>query len=120
MSIADYNDLRIANQEHIKLEFFLKQIKSEEIESIATKKNLSIIELKEKEKNCKNNDINEKNVIKDDKNVNNSEKKVFHISNFNKIYPEIKRLNSFKNQSYINIDFFEKWKNAYLKLSSKK
>ena len=120
MSIADYNDLRIANQEHIKLEFFLKQIKSEEIESIATKKNLSIIELKEKEKNCKNNDINEKNVIKDDKNVNNSEKKVFHISNFNRIYPEIKRLNSIKNQSYKHINFFEKWKNAYLKLSSKK
>ena len=120
LSIADYNDLRIANQEHIKLEFFLKQIKSEEIESITTKKNLSIIEFKEEEKNDKNNNINDKIVIKDDKNVNNSEKKVFHISNFNRIYPEIKRLNSIKNQSYKNIDFFEKWKNAYLKLSSKK
>ena len=110
----------IANQEHIKLEFFLKQIKSEEIESITTKKNLSIIEFKEEEKNSKNKEINDEIVINDDKNMNNSEKKVFHISNFNKIYPEIKRLNSFKNQSYINIDFFEKWKNAYLKLSSKK
>ena len=120
LSIANYNDLRIANQEHIKLEFFLKQIKSEEIESITTQKNLSIIECKEEEKNSKNKEINEEIVINDDKNVNNSEKKVFHISNFNKIYPEIKRLNSFKNQSYINIDFFEKWKNAYLKLSSKK
>ena len=75
LSIANYNDLRIANQEHIKLEFFLKQIKSEEIESITTKKNLSIIEFKEEQKNCKNNEINEKIVIKDDKNMNNSEKK---------------------------------------------
>ena len=121
LSIANYNDLRIANQEHIKLEYFLKQIKYKEIESITTKKNISIIDFKEEDSNNnKNKDICEQIVINEDKVGNNSEKKVFHISNFNRVYPEIKRLNSIKNESNKNIDFFEKWKNAYLKLSAKK
>ena len=122
LSIANYNDLRIANQEHIKLEFFLKQIKQikyQEIESISTKKNFSPIEFKEVKGN------NDKNSIKDDKlndikKENKSEKKIFHFSNFNRVFPELKRLNTIDNNSDKNIDFFEKWKYAYLKLSSKK
>ena len=123
LSIANYNDLRVANQEHIKLEFLLKQIRFKEIESITTKKNISLIEFKEEENNDSislNKDIHEKMVFNDDKNKNNSEKKIFHVSNFNKVYPETKRFNSSKNESNINIDFFEKWKNAFLKLSAKK
>ena len=120
LSIANYNDLRIANQEHIKLEYFLKQIKYKEIESITTKKNISIIEFREDDNNNNKKDISEQIVINDDKGMNYSEKKVFHISNFNRVYPEIKRLNSIKNESNQNMDFFEKWKNAYLKLSAKK
>ena len=131
LSIANYNDLRIANQEHIKLEFFLKQIKYkyEEIESITTKKNVSIVELKEVEDNNnndnKNKDICEGNIININANNNKnneyySEKKVFHISNFNRVYPENKELNTIRTESNKNIDFFEKWKNAYLKLSTKK
>ena len=123
LSIANYDDLRIANQQHIKLEYFLKQIKSKEIESITTKKNISIIEFKGEENNENKNiykDINENKIIKEDKNVNQSEKKIFHIFNFNKVYPENRRLNTIKNESNRNIDFFEKWKNAYLKLSAKK
>ena len=101
----------------------MKQIKSKEIESITTKKNISIIEFKGEENNENKNiykDINENKIIKEDKNVNQSEKKIFHIFNFNKIYPENRRLNTIKNESNRNIDFFEKWKNAYLKLSAKK
>ena len=122
LSIANYNDLRIANQEHIKLEYFLKQIKYKEIESITTKKNISIVEFKEDEENNdnKNKDIPEVISIIDNKNEYYSEKKVFHISNFNRVYPENKKLNSIKNESNKNIDFFEKWKNAYLRLSIKK
>ena len=122
LSIANYNDLRIANQEHIKLEYFLKQIKYKEIESITTKKNISIVEFKEDEENNdnKNKDIPEVISIIDNKKEYYSEKKVFHISNFNRVYPENKKLNSIKNESNKNIDFFEKWKNAYLRLSIKK
>ena len=126
LSIANYNDLRIANQEHIKLEFFLKQIKQikcQEIESISTKKNFSPIEfVEEKGNNIKNNNNknNKEKCLNKRKIENNSEKKVFHFSNFNRVFPELKRLNTIDNDSNKNIDFFEKWKYAYLKLSSKK
>ena len=126
LSIANYNDLRIANQEHIKLEFFLKQIKQikcQEIESISTKKNYSPIEfVEEKGNNIKNNNNknNKEKCLSKSKNENKSEKKVFHFSNFNRVFPELKRLNTIDNDSNKNIDFFEKWKYAYLKLSSKK
>ena len=124
LSIANYNDLRIANQEHIKLEFFLKQIKQikcQEIESISTKKNFSPIKFIDESGNNSNNiHNNEECTINDNKKENNSEKKVFHFSNFNRVFPELKRLNTINNDSNKNNDFFEKWKYAYLKLSSKK
>ena len=126
LSIANYNDLRIANQEHIKLEFFLKQIKQikcQEIESISTKKNFSPVKFIDESGNSKNindNNNNEECTINDNKKENNSEKKVFHFSNFNRVFPELKRLNTINNDSNKNIDFFEKWKYAYMKLSSKK
>ena len=118
ISIVNYNDLRVANQENIKLEYFLKQIKYKEIESITTKKNLSVIELKE-EQNEESKENIEKINIDDNKNGNKSEKKIFHIQ-FNRVHPEIKRLNTISNFSHLNNDFFEKWKNAFLKLSAKK
>ena len=112
LSIANYNDLRVANQEHIKLEFFLKQtkqIKCQDIESISTKKNnLSLIEFKQEDNNDKKKDGNK------------SEKKIFNINDFNRAYPEIKRSNTFDAEINKNIYFFEKWKNAYLKLTTKK
>jgi hypothetical protein len=50
----------------------------------------------------------------------NLKKKIFNFSNFIRVFPELKRLNTIDNNSDKNIDFFEKWKYAYLKLSSKK
>ena len=120
LSIANYYDLREANKEFIKLEFFLKQIKNDDIESIMTNKN-EIIKNIDFIECSRDKDKQEKKVSDNINKCNNlSEKKIFHISNFSRVYPEIKKFNSIKVEHKNDIDFFEKWKNAYLKLASKK
>ena len=120
LNIANYYDLREANKEFIKLEFFLKQIKNDDIESIMTNKN-EIIKNIDFIECSKDKDKQEKKVSDNINKYNNlSEKKIFHISNFSRVYPEIKKFNSIKVEHKNDIDFFEKWKNAYLKLASKK
>ena len=141
--IASYKDLRDANKEHIKLEYFLAQNKTD-ISSIDNETMLKEICEKDKESNNKNSLDNEKNSEKpkdikfsneenkdsenkDDNNNkekddcigNKSEKRLFNIQ-ANNILQEKKKYNTVKIDSLKIVDFFDKWKNAYLKLALKK
>ena len=150
LSIASYKDLREANKEHINLYYFLNQSKKEmsldevtmeDNNSINQSNNLIINNLKmninENKKNVKfstNNDFNRINSEdnnnqnskfnedneKDIKNETKSEKKLIIGTkrNRNNIYR--KKFNTVKLESSKIIDFFEKWKNAYLLLALKK
>ena len=139
--IASYKDLRDANKEHIKLEYFLAQNKAD-ISSI-DKENM-IKEICEKDKESNNNSLdnakkNEKNsrIIKfsnvenkDSEKKNNNKERDIYIGNksekriFNmqaiKTLEEKKKYNTVKVDSLKFVDFFDKWKNAYLKLALKK
>ena len=150
LSIASYRDLREANKEHINLYYFLNQSKKEmsldevtmeDNNSINQSNNLIINNLKmninENKKNVKfstNNDFNRINSEdnnnqnskfnegneRDIKNETKSEKKLIIGTkrNRNNIYR--KKFNTVKLESSKIIDFFEKWKNAYLLLALKK
>ena len=153
LSIANYNDLREANKEHIKIEYFLAQTKNEIsldeetlLDKISSKdnKNDNIIN---SIKNIINNNskINLNDEIKNnnkDYEVNNNmklsqinlldikEKKKIICHKSEKILVSGKsetRTNSYRKKFHTvklestNImDFFEKWKNAYLQLALKK
>ena len=138
--ISSYKDLRDANKEHIKLEYFLSQNKNDissidketMLKEICEKdnesNNNSLDNDKKSEKNSKicsneenkdneNNNNNDKE--KDDIIGNKSEKRLFNVQ-AHKILLEKKKYNTVKIDSLNFVDFFDKWKNAYLKLALKK
>jgi len=83
----------------------------------------SVTLLDKKTRNSKiNNDINKSNKINDSINFHSiSAKKLNNILSVNKKESKITIFNSMKvESSKINVDFLQKWKNAYLKLSLKK
>ena len=141
--IASYKDLRDANKEHIKLEYFLAQNKND-ISSINKETNLKDICEKEKESNNNNNSLDnekkseknskmirfssaenknseKKNNNKEEDNliVNKYEKRIFNMQAIKNL-EEKKKYNTVKVESLKFVDFFDKWKNAYLKLALKK
>ena len=136
--IASYKDLRDANKEHIKLEYFLAQNKNDissinkepilkEICEKDNESNNSLDKEKKREKNQKvikfcnieNKNKENNNKEKDDFVGNKSEKRIFNIQS-NSILQEKKKYNTVKIESLKFVDFFDKWKNAYLKLALKK
>ena len=159
ISIANNNDLRDANKEHIKLEYFLAQAKNEislneetMLESIdkismngnpkenSIMNNIKIninensprrvllrsdIIYKNKDSEVNNNIEESKFNPNDDKindmsNFNKSEKKLLYLLNDQRNFEKRKKFNTVKLQSFKIVDFFDKWKNAYLQLALKK
>ena len=148
LSISSYKDLREANKEHIKLEYFLTQNKNnisydketikEEPEKEKDTYSNSFIENRNENNNLSqnslllspsenNNNENNKNICnniinkeKINKAGNKSEKKLFNILQVSKNFHERKKYNTVKMEPLKILDFFEKWKNAYLKLALKK
>ena len=140
--IASYKDLRDANKEHIKLEYYLSQNKND-ISSVDKETILKEICEKDNDSNNKSVDIEKKSEkskvikfssedIKIDENNNNndnkeknafignkSEKRLFNFQ-ANYSFQEKKKYNTVKVDSLKFVDFFDKWKNAYLKLALKK
>ena len=154
LSISNYKDLREANKEHIKLEYFLSQSKNEisleegtiyenkisndnnndnnNNNSIINNIKISIgasskkVNFTRENKNSINNkdNINDNNKeydIKNDKkekgNIsigNKSEKKIINGFPVNNKQNERKKFNTVKLESSKILDFFKKWKNAYL------
>ena len=139
--IASYKDLRDANKEHIKLEYFLSQNKND-ISSI--EKETMIKEICEKDKETNNNSLdiekksekntriikfsnventdikkNNNNKEKDNFIGNKSEKRILNLQAIKNL-EEKKKYNTVKVESLKFVDFFDKWKNAYLKLALKK
>jgi Dullard-like phosphatase family protein len=142
LSIASYKDLREANKEHIKLEFFLSQIKKEISLDEGTTINENI-SLKDKTIEKSIQKISNKNTANNDEKEYNSDKKVNEFDandieiediNYNnrsakKLSYELiegksiynrRKFNTVKLESYKILDFFEKWKNAYLQRALKK
>ena len=160
LSISNYKDLREANKEHIKLEYFLSQSKNEisleegtiyenkisndnnndnnNNNSIINNIKISIgasskkVNFTRENKNCINNkdiinDNNKEYNIKNDKKEkgsisigNKSEKKIINGFTVNNKQNERKKFNTVKLESSKILDFFKKWKNAYLQLALKK
>ena len=167
LSISSYNDLREANKEHINMEYFFSNNKSQkyvptedinemsEIEykkkrnsqnSVIIKSNKEVnnIAIGEIEKNDRINKRRRSNSVSlQDKNKINSKinsgftKDKKSNDSFNFHYISAKKLNNILSvkkkdsiitifnamkveSSKINVDFLQKWKNAYLKLSLKK
>ena len=160
LSISNYKDLREANKEHIKLEYFLSQSKNEisleegtiyenkisndnnndnnNNNSIINNIKISIgasskkVNFTRENKNCINNkdiinDNNKEYDIKNDKKEkgsisigNKSEKKIINGFHVNNKQNERKKFNTVKLESSKILDFFKKWKNAYLQLALKK
>ena len=147
LSISNYKDLREANKEHIKLEYCLTQAKNElsleegtilDNNSVKDNNNNEIISNIKinidnntppppKDKNMSNDENPNINIIfktktnynygdKDNENFNQSEKRL--INEVEK--RNCKRFNTVKLESFKLLDFFEKWKNAYLQLALKK
>ena len=158
LSIVNNNDLRDANKEHIKLEYFLAQAKNEislDEETILESMDKVSMNGNQNENNIMNNinlnensprrvlfscDNNNNNKNKDSEennnkevsqfnkdndkiidmsNFNKSEKRLIYISNFLRNNEKRKRFNTVKLESLKLLDFFDKWKNAYLKLAFK-
>ena len=153
LSIASYKDLREANKEHIKLEFFLSQAKNEISfdEGTTVYDNMSVNDTKndksiinniklnithnsprsiivhntQKEYELKNEitlnetDKNDDN-NKDTGNAHKSEKKLNYEIFESRNNVNRKKFNTVKLESIRLLDFFEKWKNAYLQLALKK
>lgn len=142
--IASYKDLRDANKEHIKLEYFLAQNKNDissidketvlkeicekdkennnSLDNEKKRENSKVIKFSnevEKHKGDENNNNNNSNKEKENCIGNKSEKRLFYIQ-ANKSFLEKKKYNTVKVESLKFVDFFEKWKNAYLKLALKK
>jgi CTD small phosphatase-like protein 2 len=142
LSIASYKDLREANKEHIKLEFFLSQIKKEISldEGTTINENISLkdktIENSIKKMSNKNTANNNEKEYNSDKKVNEFDANDIEIEDINynnrsakKLSYELiegksiynrRKFNTVKLESYKIIDFFEKWKNAYLQRALKK
>ena len=155
LSIASYKDLREANKEHIKLEYFLAQTKKEiSLDDRTTSnllENISVNDAKNEnsiinniklnmnnnsptkivvKNNQKDYDLNNNmklpefclndNKEKEFRSFNQSEKRLFYEISVkrNSIYK--KKFNTVKLESFKIVDFFDKWKNAYLKLALKK
>ena len=142
LSIASYKDLREANKEHIKLEFILSQAKKDISldEGTPLHDNLSLNDNKNEKskinnnssKNINNNEKGESNndiklnetELNDDKqeelNYNRSAKKLCYEIIEAKNINNRRKFNTVKLESYKILDFFEKWKNAYLQRALKK
>lgn len=160
LSISNYKDLREANREHIKLEYFLSQSKNEISLEEGTMYENKISNDNNKDNNNNNSIINNikisigtspknvnftsenKNYI-NNKDINNDNNKEYDINNekkekettyignksekkiiigfrVNNKQNERKKFNTVKLESSKILDFFEKWKNAYLQLALKK
>ena len=132
LSIVHYKDLREANKEHINLEFFLNQTKNE----ITLDEEIIYQNMSDNE-NINNNKMNSnksspktKYIFNDDENenenkvginiVNKSEKKLIKRKKESRNTIGRKKYNTVKLASFKILDFFEKWKNAYLQLALKK
>ena len=144
LSISNYKDLREANKEHIKLEYCLTQAKTE-----LSLEEGTIIDNNSVKENNNNNDIKTNNNIPPSKNIiiskdeNTNIKTIFKTKtlfnyydkekdncNYNQTEKSLineeyekrnsKRFNTVKLESFQLLDFFEKWKNAYLQLALKK
>jgi Dullard-like phosphatase family protein len=168
LSISSYKDLRVANKEHINMQYLFSNNQNEkysqneedineksEIEykkecypqnSIIIKSNKevnniiigefekndevnkrrrsnSVATLDKNKRNSKiNNDINKSNKANDSINFQSiSAKKLYNILSVSKKESKLTIFNAMKGESSkINVDFLQKWKNAYLKLSLKK
>ena len=150
LSISNYKDLREANKEHIKLEYNIAQAKTElsleegtilENNSIKANNNNNNETINNINVNTNNNTppndkiiTNDENtninpiyktkttynyVIKENQNCNNNQDEKGLICDINEIRNS-KRFNTVKLESFQLLDFFEKWKNAYLQLALKK
>ena len=129
LSIANYKDLREANKEHINLEFFLNQTKSENtLDEEIIYQNIYINENNKSKINSNKSSPKNKFIINDDKNdrkmginiVNKSEKKLIKRTKESRNNVRRKKYNTVKLASFQILDFFEKWKKAYLQLALKK
>ncbi len=143
LSIASYKDLREANKQHIKLEYFLSQSKlamsPEEgtiIENINDNSNNDINNISSKSPkddnyisdNKMSKELNnilrefdlENNEQKDNNLGNKSEKILINGFLTNRKEYQKKKSHTVKLESSKILNFFKKWKNAYLQLALKK
>ena len=143
LSIASYKDLREANKQHIKLEYFLSQSKlamsPEEgtiIENINDNSNNDINNISSKSPkddnyisdNKMSKELNnilrefdlENNEQKDNSLGNKSEKILINGFLTNRKEYQKKKSHTVKLESSKILNFFKKWKNAYLQLALKK
>ena len=149
LSISNYKDLREANKEHIKLEYNIAQAKAElSLEEGTILDNNSIKSNNNKNEIINNVNINANNntphnnkIISNNENTNintiyktkttyNYGNKENQNCNYNQDEKRLicdinekrnsKRFNTVKLESFQLLNFFEKWKNAYLQLALKK